>query len=122
MKELIQSEAKTATAQITVPAAADSDSDSEFITNTFNVMRASREETDEFLIQENMVAEFNIEIPINAETIPKYKDLEKTALIPDKFCMICLKDKIDLEKLTIHMSMRHSISFCGDEDDDPVQE
>ena len=122
LKELKQSEAKTATAQITVPALADSDSESELMNNTFNVMYASKTTTDEFGFQENMVAEFKIEIPVNAETIPKYKDLEKTALIPDKYCLICLKDKMDLAKLSVHMSMHHSIAFVGDEDDDPVQE
>ena len=60
LKEL-QSEAKTATAQIKVPATADSDSDSEFLTNAFSVMRASKEATNEFGYQENMVAEFTIE-------------------------------------------------------------
>ena len=73
LKEFKPTESKTATAQITIPATADSDSDSEFLANAFNDMRASQEANDEFGFKEN-VAEFTVERPVNAETVPSLKN------------------------------------------------
>ena len=117
-------EAKIATTQINIPAFTDSDSENESFNNTFNVMNVMREATEvanEFGFQENM-AEIKIETPVNAETVPKYNELEKTALIADKNCIICLKGNMDLSDLSNHLIGHHSIYFFGEESDDPIQE
>ena len=70
-----QSEAKTATAQIKVPTTVDSESEGdEFFNAHFS---ASGAPVDEFSYEENMVAEFNIEVKITKDTIPNGQNCAK---------------------------------------------
>ena len=59
-------------------------------------------------------------IPVSKETIPVYKDLEKTVLIADKHCIIYLKSKLNLECLTQHLIDYHKLFYYGQEDDSPI--
>ena len=76
-KELKELAPEAQTAQINIPAFTDSDSENESFNNTFNVMNVMHEATEtanEFGFQEYM-AEIKIETPVNADTVPKYKEL-----------------------------------------------
>ena len=48
-------------------------------------------------------------IPITEETIPSYTELKKTASILDKYCIICLKSKMNLDRLIKHLDRCHDI-------------
>ena len=50
-------------------------------------------ETVTFGFSQNMT-EVTTKIPITKETIPSYTEMEKTASIGDKHCIICLKSKM----------------------------
>ena len=76
---------------------------------------------DEFGFKEN-VAECTTGKIVSEEMIPKYEKLEKTAMVADKYCLICLKSGMNLEKLSDHLLNFHNVSFYGDEDDDPAEE
>ena len=105
-----------ACAQIKPPAAVNYDSDDAALEDIFNQMdTAQNTSDDEFGFQE-CTAGFSTDIAITKDTIPVYEELEKTAMIPDKHCIICLKSDMDLKKLTQH-TMTHDLIFAGGEDD-----
>ena len=54
---------------------------------------------------------------ISPETVPSYASLQKTANVPDKNCLICLKTGMTLEKLTFHLFAYHDICYLEDEFD-----
>ena len=113
-------EAKTA--QVNIPVFTDSDSENESFNNTFNVMNVMRETTEaanEFGFQEYMVG---IESAITDINIPDFNELSKTEFVKDKYCAICMKKDMDLEHLSRHLTLVHSISFVGEEWDDHKEE
>merc|ERR1712015_290189 len=101
--------ANTATAQINVPATADSESEGE---EFFNVHYATNSDNeDRTFYAEHMVAGFTLDYNITEETLPNYDEMMLTELVPDKECIICGKDKIDLIDLSEHYSDHHDITF-----------
>ena len=56
-------------------------------------------------------AEVTTKIPITKETIPSYTEMEKTASIADKYCIICLKSKMNLDRLVKHLDSYHYLFF-----------
>ena len=56
-------------------------------------------------------------IPVSPETIPDYSVYKRTANVPDKSCMICLKTGMNLERLQQHLFQFHSIVFQEDDFD-----
>ena len=108
MKER-ESGANTATAQIKVPTTINSESEGDEFFNAHYV--ASSAPVDQTFYEENMVAEFKIEIVITKDTLPKWSELSKTAMVADKECIICLKENMDIDDLTIHYSDKHELAF-----------
>jgi hypothetical protein len=109
----------TATAQITSPASADSDSDTDDIAHAFTDMSTPQTQNDEFGFREN-VAEYTVDRIVNEETIPKYEKLAETEIVADKCCLICLKGNMDLWHLSHHLTDYYTIAFFGEENDDPA--
>ena len=90
-------ELNNACAQVKSPAVISYDSDSADLENAFaemNTLQTTR--NDEFGFKEN-VAGFTTSIIVSKETIPKYEEYEKTAMVADKYCIICLKSCMNLE-------------------------
>ena len=42
-------------------------------------------------------------------------------MVADKYCLICLKSGMNLEKLSDHLLNFHDLSFYNDEDDDDAE-
>ena len=111
----------TASAQVTSPASAECDSDSDELAHAFDNMSTIQTKNDEFGYKD-YVAECTVDRIITEETIPKYEKLAKTAMVADKYCLICLKSDMDLGKLSIHLSSFHSIAFDGEDYDDSAED
>ena len=88
-----------ATSQVSPPAANDSASDDEFLTQAFSGMKS---QGPEFGFR-HCVAGFSTERIVNEDTIPNYDELKETEDIADKFCIICQKSVMNLSKLSDHL-------------------
>merc|ERR1712030_160144 len=112
-----ESGANTATAQIKVPPTVNSESEGDEFFNAHYV--ANSAPVDQTFYEENMVAEFKLEIVITKDTIPKWSELSKTAMVADKECIICLKENMDIDDLTIHYSDKHELAFFNPKEEVP---
>ena len=106
----------TATAQITTPAPADIDSNTDEIAQIFSEMHT---QNDEFGYRGN-VAGFSIDRVITEETIPNYEVLKETEFVADKSCIICLKSNMDLNGLSLHIQLYHGLTFNDEGNNDPL--
>ena len=115
MKESIPStpNASESTARISTSPPVDSDSDNDELANTFAVFK---DQAEEFGYSHN-VAVFSVDRVITAETLPNYAALKETEFVSDKSCIICLKDNMNLEWLSIHYCNEHSLTFTEEEVD-----
>ena len=94
-------EANNACAQIKTPAPVDH-SDEEHISDILSTLIAAQEEKEREFGYQEFTVEFSLDVPITEDMIPVYAELEKTASVPDKQCIICLKKNMNLKKLTAH--------------------
>ena len=101
--------ANTATAQINIPTTADSESEGEEFFNVHNAANSDNE--DRTFYAEHMVAGFNLEYNITEDTLPKWDELIVTEMVPNKECIICGKDNMDLIDLSCHYTDHHDIAF-----------
>ena len=98
-------------------AVASYDSDSANLDDVFADMNnLQNARTEEFGFKD-YVAGFSTHIAVSKDTIPEYEKLEKTALVVDKLCIICLKSSMNLAKLSQHLLNGHDLFFMGEEDD-----
>ena len=84
-------------------------------------MDAAQNTSDEEFGFQECTAGFSTDMAITKDTIPVYEELAKTASIPDKHCIICLKSDMDLKKLTQH-TLSHDLIFTGEEGDAELED
>merc|ERR1712015_478976 len=113
--------ANTATAQINVPATADSESEGEDFFNDHYATNSDNE--DRSFYAEHLVAGFTLDYELTEETLPNYDEMELTEDVPDKECIVCGKDNLNLVELQEHYGDFHSIFIfeTGDEDNSTLQ-
>ena len=114
-------ETEAASAQITTPTPANYDPEEEEIAAIIASIEADNAAKENEFGYQNYSVEFSHDVPITEDMIPVYAEYKKTATVPDKQCIICLKKNMNLKKLTAHY-LTHDMFFAGDEDDSNVDE
>ena len=109
-----EASAGTSTTSAKPSAAAIYDSDSADIEEAMaDYNRAQGDEEQGFGFA-NYHTDFSTRPPITEETIPNWDALKGTSNVKDKSCIICLKSKMTLDRLSAHLNAVHIIVFDCD--------
>ena len=107
-------ETNTAAANIKPATVTDYDSDAAELELAVSRMDKYQTERSEEFSFKDCVASMSTKILVSIETIPDYATLAKTAHIADKHCIICLKSKLTLQRLSDHYSDSHDLYWNDD--------
>jgi len=111
-------ESNTATTNIKPPAETNDDSNASELNSALNEMDIYQTaELEEFGQGNYPVTMSTTQGRIFPETVPSYTSLQKTANVPDKNCLIFLKNGMTLEKMTCHLFSYHDNVYLVDEFD-----
>ena len=116
MPSVTTSEAQTATTSITQIEPFDENSPEEITRIIGAIMCEEKNASDEFGFEGCSIG-VTLDTPLNIEELPIYADMEETAEVADKNCIICPKTNMDLQMLTRHYVRKHHLVISEDECD-----
>merc|ERR1712055_1282931 len=99
------------------PAISESDSDGEEFNSYINTVKTNNSEDFGYNYVQN-IAVFSINDVVTADNLPNYGVMKETESIADKSCIVCPEENMDLEALSEHYCIEHTITFTETYEDD----